>query len=153
MSALTILSGQHDIVFTDEQRPIVRQQITELEDWMLQQEQASLPPVRHIFANGLYLREGDFPAGTLITGAVHLDEHANILSRGCIRILTEDGVATVSAPATFVVRPGVKKVGVVIEDCTFTNIHANPDNIRDIEALERLLFVRGYADIENTTRG
>ena len=116
---------------------------------MLQQEQAVLPPVRHIFASGLYLREGDFPAGTLITGAVHLDEHANILSRGSIRILTEDGVATVSAPATFVVRPGVKKAGIVIDDCTFTNIHANPENIHDIEALERRLFVRGYSDVEH----
>ena len=144
MNALALIADSDaDIVFADEDKPRIRAQIQELEDFLLDQPQESLP-VRHIFANGLYLREADIPAGLIITGSIHLDEHANILSRGSIRILTEDGVSTVTAPQTFICRPGVKKVGVVISDVVMTNIHPNPDNLRDINTIEARLFVRDY---------
>lgn len=149
MNALSMISDSDaDIVFADEDKPRIRAKIQELEDFLLDQPQESLP-VRHIFANGLYLREADIPAGLIITGSIHLDEHANILSRGSIRIMTEDGVSTVTAPQTFICRPGVKKVGVVLEDATMTNIHANPENITDPDELERRLMVRDYRALEN----
>lgn len=151
MNSLALLTEScHDIVFSDEEKPRVREQIQELEDWLLTLPQEDLQ-ARHIFADGVYLREADIPAGLVITGAIHLDEHASILSRGTIRILTEDGVSTITAPQTFVCRPGVKKVGVVIEDATMTNIHANPDNGQDVAAIEARLMRRDYRQITGST--
>lgn len=145
MKALALLteSPATDLVFTDEEKPLVRRAIQEFEDWLSTLPQEDVP-VKHIFSDGLYLREGFIRAGTVLTGAIHLDEHANIISQGSLRILTEDGIKTFSAPSTFICRPGVKKVGVVITDAVMTNIHPNPDNLRDIEAIESRLFVRDY---------
>lgn len=151
MNALSLLAdGRADIVFPDEDRPRIRAAIQEFEDYLATLPQQDIP-VRHIFSDGLYLREGLMPAGVVLTGAIHLDEHANIISKGRLRILTEDGVMTLSAPATFVCRPGVKKVGLVMEDVVMTNIHPNPDNIRDIAELEARLFVRDYPALQALT--
>ena len=144
MNAITLLSDTHaDAVFPDSEKPRIREMIQEFEDYLATLPQQEIP-VKHIFSDGLYLREGFIPAGVVLTGAIHLDEHANIISAGTLRILTEDGIATYSAPSTFICRPGVKKVGMVIDDVTMTNIHPNPENIRDIDVLERRLFVRDY---------
>lgn len=144
MNAIAMLSEScPDAVFPDGDKPRIREIIQELEDYLATLPQQDIP-VKHIFSDGLYLREGFIPAGTVLTGAIHLDEHANIISQGSLRILTEDGIKTFSAPATFICRPGVKKVGVVIADAVMTNIHPNPDNLRDIDAIEARLFVRDY---------
>lgn len=145
MKALALLSDQNtsDVVFSDDEKPLVRSAIQEFEDWLATLPQQHIP-VKHLFSDGLYLREGFIPAGTALTGAIHLDEHANIISQGSLRILTEDGIKTYSAPATFICRPQVKKVGVIISDVVMTNIHPNPDNLRDIDAIEARLFVRDY---------
>lgn len=145
MKALALLSDQNasDVVFSDDEKPLVRAAIQEFEDWLATLPQQPIP-VKHLFSDGLYLREGFIPAGTALTGAIHLDEHANIISQGSLRILTEDGIKTYSAPATFICRPRVKKVGVIISDVVMTNIHPNPDNLRDIDIIEARLFVRDY---------
>lgn len=144
MNAIALLSEScPDAVFPDGDKPRIREMIQEFEDYLATLPQQDIP-VKHIFSAGLYLREGFIPAGTVLTGAIHLDEHANIISAGSLRILTEDGVQTFSAPATFICRPGVKKVGMVISDVTMTNIHPNPENIRDVALLESLLTVRDY---------
>jgi hypothetical protein len=145
MKALALLSDENtsDVVFSDDEKPAVRAAIQEFEDWLATLPQEDIP-VKHIFSDGLYLREGYITAGTVLTGAIHLDEHANIISQGSLRILTEDGIKTFSAPATFICRPGVKKVGVVIADAVMTNIHPNPENLRDVDAIEARLFVRDY---------
>ena len=35
-------------------------------------------------------------------------------------------------------------MGVIISDVVMTNIHPNPDNLRDIDIIEARLFVRDY---------
>ena len=116
-----------------------REQIERLEAQMRTMEQIQIEPVHH-FADGLYAREILIRAGTILTGKVHSTEHLNIVSKGRIVVWTEDGMKEVAAPCTLVSRPGTKRVGYALEDTVWTTIHANPQNLIDLEALELALI-------------
>jgi hypothetical protein len=116
-----------------------REQIERLEAQMRTMEQLPIEPVHH-FADGLYAREILIRAGTILTGKVHSTEHLNIVSQGRIAVWTEDGMKIIAAPCTLVSRPGTKRVGFAIEDTVWTTIHANPQNLSDLGALELALI-------------
>jgi len=100
-----------------------RAQIVRLEDAMRQLPQMDLPP-EHFFAEGLYARVLNIPAGTLLTGKVHRREHVNILAAGEITVWTEDGMRRIAAPHIMVSRPGTKRVGYAHTDTTWITVHA-----------------------------
>lgn len=100
-----------------------RELIERLEAAMLELPQLEIKTTHHL-AEGLYAREIFIPAGTLLTGKVHKCEHLNIVSKGRIKVWTEDGIKEVCAPFTMVSRPGTKRVGLALEDTIWTTIHA-----------------------------
>ena len=99
-----------------------RETITALEN-----EIRSLPevdmPVRHFFAHGTYTRELTIPAGTALTGKVHRYSCINILTKGRIRVVSDEGVYDLEAPYVFVSGPDVKKAGYAIEESIWINVH------------------------------
>lgn len=123
----------------------VHRRVDALEVDMRKLPQVTMEP-RHFFAHGLYAREITIPAGTLLTGKIHLEEHLNILSQGEISVWSEaEGVRRFKAPFTFVAQPGTRRVGYAITDCVWTTIHANPDNVRDEATLEERLILKHEA--------
>lgn len=117
-----------------------RESIQVVESILLQHPQTAIEPVHH-FADGIYAREITIPAGTVLTGKIHRTEHLNILSKGEITVWTEDGMKRIEAPFTMVSRPGTKRVGYAHTECVWTTIHANPDNMREMPALEERLIL------------
>lgn len=97
--------------------------IFSLEAMMLEQPQVHLP-LRHWFCNGMYAREFTVPAGTLITGAIHLDDSIAIMQQGRVRVVNADGTEQdITAPMTFVQPAGLKRIGLVLEDMVWTTFH------------------------------
>lgn len=92
-------------------------------------------PVRHFFSDGLFAREISIPAGTVLTGAEHKTEHIAILHKGKLRMLRENGTEDISAPCTFIAKPGNKNAGVALEDSVWTSFYPNPDNEQCIDVL------------------
>ena len=80
--------------------------------------------LRHYFADGVYGREGDLPAGTVFAGRVHHKSQINIISKGAVVVLTETGVIEMRAPFTMVSPPGAQRAAYVLEDATWTTIIA-----------------------------
>lgn len=111
---------------------------------------ASMPqldiPVRHYWADGIYAREATIPAGTTCAGAIHKYSHLNIVSQGCIAVMTEEGLREIRAPATFVSPPGTKRVGYAIEDTVWTTIHGTTET--DLDKLERHFIARDFDEYE-----
>lgn len=91
-------------------------------------------PVVHHFSKGVYARELHIPAGTTLTGKIHKFENLNILSKGEMSVLTEDGIKRVSAPFTVVSPPGTKRIAYAHTDCIWTTIHGTES--QDIDAIE-----------------
>jgi quercetin dioxygenase-like cupin family protein len=97
------------------------------------------PKTQHHFAHGLYLRTVWSPAGSVIVGKVHKTEHFYAVLSGRIRVTTDQGVIELDArdgPQILACPIGTKRAVFVLEDAWRMNVHLNPKNITDIEALE-----------------
>jgi hypothetical protein len=105
------------------------------------------PPLRHWLAPGVYAREIHLPAGTIVVGRIHRHRHFNIISKGKISCLTEFGVETMTAPASFISEAGTKRVVYTHEDAIWTTIHSNPTDEQDLSKLEELCTAGDYAEL------
>ena len=128
-----------------------RENILALEDAMRKEpDQLTIVPV-HYFADGLYAREITIPKGAVLTGKIHLFEHINIISKGDISVLTEEGVKRIKAPATIISQPGIKRVGYAHEETVWTTVHAC--RVADAEEAEKLLVVDTFEEFEKAIGG
>lgn len=125
--------------------PDLRQKVLSMEAFMLAQPQVTIP-VRHHFCNGIYAREITAPAGVIMTGMVHKTEHLNIMSKGEVSVMTEEGMVRFKAPCTFVSKPGTKRIGYVHEEMVWTTIHATTET--DLAKIEADLVTRSFEDVD-----
>lgn len=108
-------------------------------------EQAELP-LKHSFAPGVYAREMEIPAGTLLIGKIHKHKHHNFLMKGSIIVLTEtNGVELLQAPLMIVSDEGTQRIGYAITDTVWTTIHENKDNSEDLLLIEERTVVKDKA--------
>lgn len=87
-----------------------------------------------VFCNGIYTRQITLLKGTCAVGEIHKQQHINILSKGSVLVLTEDGMEQIDAPQRWVGEPGVKRATFALEDTVWTTIHAtqstSPNDLR-----------------------
>lgn len=102
--------------------PAIKDKVMALQAEMLKLPQVQLE-TRHYFADGMYAREVVRPAGTLIVGKVHKKEHFYIVTKGRIRVTTDDGVKEIAAPAVLVCKPGTKRAVLALEDSVCMTVH------------------------------
>jgi hypothetical protein len=120
--------------------------IDDIERKLLAMPQAECA-VFHKFSPGLYIRELFMPAGTLAIGHEQKFEHFNVMLKGKVLMLNDDGSRTeISAPLSFVGKPG-RKIGYVLEDMIWQNIY--PTNETNIKKLEEKYLNKSDAWKEN----
>ena len=108
-------------------------------------EQTELP-LKHSFAPGVYAREMEIPAGTLLIGKIHKHRHHNFLMKGSIIVLTEaNGVELLQAPLMIVSEEGTQRIGYAVTDTVWTTIHENKDNSEDLDVIEKRTVVKTKA--------
>ena len=105
-------------------------------------------PLTHSFAPGVYIREIYMPADTVVIGQVHKTEHFNIILKGSVRLIMNGKVHELQAPCTFASGAGVSKVLNILEDTIWQTIHANPENLTDVEVLESQLVRKPELETE-----
>lgn len=113
----------------------------------------NLPPVeletKHYFAHGTYTRELFIPAGTVVVGKIHRHSCINIMTKGRLQIMTDDGSIELRAPYVGVSDAGVQKAAYALEDSTWLNVHpwfGDPD----LEQIEREVIAPSYEALEET---
>jgi hypothetical protein len=120
--------------------------VQELEKHFLKEKQADCP-VKHIFAPNIYIREVSIPAGTFSIGHYQTTEHLNIMLKGRVTMVNEDGSHTeLVAPQTFVSKPG-RKIGYIHEDMVWQNVYST--NEIDVEKLEATYLNKSITWQEN----
>ena len=105
-------------------------------------------PLKHTFADGIYVRQMDMKADSLVVGAIHNHLHIWFLLTGHLAVSTEDAIEEFVAPCYVVASPGSKRVIYAMEDSIFVNIHKNPENIKNIEKLEKEIVSLTFEDYE-----
>lgn len=116
---------------------------------MMQEQPQVETPVRNWFCNGMYAREFTVPAGTLLTGAIHLHDSIAIMTRGRVRVINEEGEHDIVAPVTFIQKAGVKRIGLVLEEMVWTTFHTC--KATTVEEAERELVTNSRAEYERIT--
>ena len=105
-------------------------------------------PLKHTFADGIYIRQMDMKTGSAVIGAIHNHLHAWFLLTGRLVVATEDLIEEYVAPCYVLATPGSKRVIYAVEDSIFINIHKNPNNIKDINKLELEIVSKTFKDYE-----
>ncbi len=122
----------------------LEQQLLNSEDSLVVKGNSDTFPLTHSFSDGVYIREMSMLEGGIVIGKIHNRSHTWFLMKGKLKIANEDGVATYSAPTYVNARSGAKRVIIALEDSVFVNVHPNPDNITNIDELERILTCETY---------
>jgi hypothetical protein len=94
------------------------------------------------FSKGVYARELHIPKGTVLTGKIHKYTNLNIMSKGELSVLTENGIERVKAPFTIVSPPGTKRVAYAHEDTIWTTIHGTEET--DVDKIEAEFVAESY---------
>ena len=105
-------------------------------------------PLKHTFADGIYVRQMSMDIGSVVVGAIHKHLHVWFLLTGHISVVTEDSVEDYIAPCYVVATPGTKRVIRANEKSIFVNIHKNPTNSQDIEWLEKEIVAKDFKEYE-----
>ena len=110
--------------------------------------ESKITPIKHTFADGVYIRQMDMIKGSVVVGAIHKHLHAWFLLTGHVTVATEDTTEDYIAPCYVVSTPGVKRVILANEDSIFVNVHKNPSNTKDIDQLEKEIVALNYKEYE-----
>ena len=94
-------------------------------------------PLKHTFADGIYVRQMEMKQGQVVVGAIHNHLHAWFLMKGRVLINNNGEKVEHIAPCYTVSQPGSKRFIYALEDSVFVNVHKNPSNTKDIEKLEK----------------
>jgi hypothetical protein len=117
-----------------------RELVVQMQGRLLEMEQAEIVTY-HCFKPGIYERTIKVPPWTVLTGAAHKTAYKVRLEKGVIAVNTDEGVKTLVGPCEFEVEAGFQRAGRVFdEEVVWTDVYANPDNCRDIDALEERLY-------------
>jgi len=115
---------------------LIGENVEKAEVAMLEMEQAECSVV-HRFGPGICIREVSIPAGTLAIGHHQNFEHTNIMLKGHVTILNDDGSTTemdaTESPIFYIGKPG-RKIGYIHTDMVWQNIYATEET--DIDAIE-----------------
>ena len=96
---------------------------------------------KHYFADGCYVRSIEIKAGGTIVGKLHRKECINILAKGKVAVVGQDGIPVIlEAPFVFVAPPYTKKAAYVLEDMIWLNVHPNAENTKDLNVLEQQII-------------
>ena len=128
-----------------------RQKIAEIENKIASAKGAmfgNFLPLKHSFAEGLYIREIFMPKGILLVSRLHKNSYPSFILKGEVVMLTEEGMSRIKAPCYTISPAGTKRVLYMMEDTVWVTVDSNPDNSADVEKLEKKLICESYAEFD-----
>tara|TARA_E500000318_G_C3544688_1_gene206115 strand:+ start:434 stop:868 length:435 start_codon:yes stop_codon:yes gene_type:complete len=106
-------------------------------------------PLKHSFADQIYIRQMEMKKGTMVIGAIHNHRHVWFLLTGHLTISNNKDVQDYEAPCYVVSEAGTQRAIYANEDSIFVNIHKNPENIENIDELEKEIVSITKKDFNN----
>lgn len=141
-----------------ESKEKIRKDILDIESFLSQFPDAVFGdsivcPLKHSFANGIYVREIFIPKGIVLTGKIHKHEHPNFLLKGEVTVLTEGGgVERLKAPMSMISKAGTKRFVYTHSDTTWVTCHSVGDET-DLAKIEEQVIAKSYEEFEALNSG
>lgn len=114
-----------------------------IEAVLLQMPQVEVP-LRHCFGNKVYVREMTAPKGSILIGKMHKYKQVNIVIKGDISVLTEDGWKRLKSGDMFESPAGIKRAGFTHEDTVWTTICGTEET--EVNKAEDELTIGSYQE-------
>ena len=105
-------------------------------------------PVKHLFADGMYIREIFIPAGFYVTGKIHNHSHPIFLMSGTLYLITEFDQTVINGPLHFISPPGAKRAAYAATDIVWVTVHLNPENTQDLQKLEDFIISKDFESFD-----
>ena len=121
-------------------------QLLNMDGVLVGEEVEKVNPLKHLFADGCYIREIFNPANELIITKIHKITHPFFLVEGEMSILTEDGVTHLKAPHNGITLAGTKRVVYTHTDCRFITVHVTSST--DLQEIENEVIAKDFSDEE-----
>ena len=103
-------------------------------------------PIDHFFMDGVYIRKMTMYQGYIVIGAIHKHLHMCFLLEGHLSVASSAGVREYIAPCYIIAEPGEKRILYAHKESHWYNTHKNPDNIKDVEELEKQIVALSYEE-------
>jgi hypothetical protein len=105
-------------------------------------------PLKHSFADDIYVREIFIPKGYIGVGKIHKHSHPNFLMKGKVSVVTEDkGVEHLEAPLSIISPPATKRVVYAHEDTVWITVHSNKTNTQDLKEIEDYVIAKDFSEL------
>lgn len=91
-------------------------------------------PIEHFFCEGVYARKMTMPKDAAVVGKIHLHSQINILSKGDVSVVTENGLIRMKAGDHMVCPKGSKRAFYAHEESVWTVILRTDET--DVEKIE-----------------
>ena len=110
-------------------------------------------PIDHFFMDGVYIRKMIMYQGYIVIGAIHKHRHMCFLLEGHLSVASSSGVKEYIAPCYIISEPGEKRILYAHKDSHWYNTHKNPDNIEDVQELEKHIVALSYEEYKKYKDG
>ena len=107
-------------------------------------------PLRHVFGDGIYIREITMPAGLVLTSKIHKTTHPYFILEGEVSVLTEDGMVRIKAPYWGMTKAGMKRVLQIHKKTIWVTVHATKET--DIYKIEDDIIAKNYDELPERVR-
>ena len=112
-------------------------------------QDSELFPLKHTFADGIYVRQMSMRPGSVVVGAIHKHLHVWFLLTGKVIINNNGEKIEHIAPCYTVSKPGSQRIILALEDSIFVNVHKNPTNTQDVSELEKQIVSMTIKEYNN----
>lgn len=120
--------------------PVIKPTVKDLIQFVDENFEQAKIPVEHFFSEGFYWREIVMPAGMVGAGHKHKHRHLNFALSGRAIVTCDGHSQVIEAPFIFWSEPGAQKAFQVFEEMRWLTRHDNPDELRDILEIEKMIF-------------
>jgi len=104
-------------------------------------------PLKHTFANGMYIREIFVPKGYIVMTYIHKQSHPAFQVSGDTTVIEPDGNKRIKGYSAFITPAGTKRICYCHEDTVWVTVHLNPDNKENIEDIEERIYANHYNEL------
>ncbi len=103
-------------------------------------------PLKHTYADGLYLREIFMPRGEIVVSKIHKVAHPFFLLKGKISVLSEEGEHLLKAPYYCITPVGTKRMLYTHTDSIVVTVHRTFET--DIDKIESEIIAKSFEELE-----
>ena len=104
-------------------------------------------PLKHTFANGMYIRTIYVPKGYMVLTYVHKHSHPAFQISGDTTIYEPNGKRRIKGQQHFITAAGTQRLCHCHKNTIWTTVHLNPTNERDIDKIEKELYATHYSEL------